>query len=431
MFPIVNQHTIENSKLDKGNYFQSLFSEACKKNILDDGHIERMQLELVELMSKQVERYTNDESSSVKVETAQQLFQSICYSMGSYLKSVPDMIKKTDLLKNEKISVLFYHGMAEIESNMTKGTSLLTKLQKNKLKVDNYAYQDTLMIGIPEFFHDYVIEFEAHENPGSIDYPLCKEIGNLSGIEYICEYLSRLTIENNFCKNFSDTNIEMLLRGYSKDYMHVLVNIYELVLTNALGCEMMEQRVIDLNITSIDRIWLRKNLEKLNVNELREKLLEAYEKICIELGLEKNRTNYAKQAIKRIAARLHHNLKSDTLEKIFITIIEEDKKEEFLYEDGKQMEDDSLRKFIEEMKECRYTVDKIAMLRREVHSLYDLMELMEESFFDHEYDQVFELLNEAELTILRETIVDEQENESLKGTNSLKEWQKKLLSYKT
>lgn len=429
MFHIINQNAIEEGKLDQRNYFQSLFSEACDKHVLEDAQIERIQIELMELMAKQVERYTNDESSSIRIETAQQLLQSVCYILGVYLKSTSDMNRKIELIKNEKISKLFYLGMEEIESYIRKSKEMLEKLQAEQLKVDNYAYQDTLSTGIPEFFHDYVIEFGAQDDPGSIDYPLCNTIVNLSGIEYIHEYLRRLTQENQFCRKLSDTNIEMLLRGLSKDYMHILVNIYELVLTNALGCELLGQSVIELNITFNDRIWLQKTLANLNVKELQKKLEDAYGKICIELCMEEDRTDYTREAIQQIAVRLQHNLQMDTLEKLFISFVLEEEPEELIYEDGKQMEDDKLRKFIEEMKECRFTEDKIAMLRTEIHSLNDLTELLEECFNEEEYEEVFRLLSDTELTLLKRSIGDEQELENRSEFNPLKEWQEKLLGY--
>ena len=429
MFPIVNQNAIDEGKLDQGNYFQSLFSEACEKKLIDEAQFERIQLEMMELMAKQVERYTNDESSSIKVETAQQILQSICYTIGSYLKSIADMNQKIELIKNEKLSKLFYLGMDEIEANITKAKVVLEMLKAEQLKVDNYAYHDTIFEGIPGFFHDYVIEFGAQEDVGSIDYPLCNTIGKISGIEYIYEYVRRLALENDYCRKFSDSSIEMLLHGFSNDYMHILVNIYELLLTNALGCELLGQSVTDLSITKVDQKWLQKNLSPLSENELQKKLIDAYHKIHTDFELEEDQIDYAKEAIKQIAIRLSHNLHTDTLEKIFVTFIIEDKADEISYVDGVQMEDDKLRELIDEIKECRYTTDKLAVLQREVHSLNDLAELLNECFEDYEYEEVFRLLSDTELTILRNSIGNELELENRNDFEPIKEWQEKLLGY--
>ena len=52
------------------------------------------------------------------------------------------------------------------------------------IKTENYAYNDTVGYGIPLFFKEYKSEFEAHNTPGSIDYPLFQDKMELVGVEY-------------------------------------------------------------------------------------------------------------------------------------------------------------------------------------------------------------------------------------------------------
>jgi len=430
MNQLINQPLIDERKLDQGNYFRSLLKEACNKNILANDQFERIQYELYDLLAKQVDRYTNSESSSVRTEKAQQIFQSICYSIGIHLKSVSDSNTRIDLLKKEKISVLYFNGINQIISDIAKANSMLVNLQSEMIKVDNYAYDDTILRGIPVFFHDYDYEFSAYDDPGSIDYPLCNDITKKSGIEFISEYLLYLTEENIFCKKFPDANIEKLLRGYSDEYMHVLVNIYELILTNALGCEILGKSVTDLYLDSDDRELLQKKLEKLNIVELQVVLWEAYEKICFEIDLEeKIATDYVKEAIHRLAIRLRQNLKIGVLENTFITLKVEEQETNRFYEDGQQMEDDDLRDIIDEMRECRFTADKIAILHRHIHSLNDLAELLEECFYEDEFEEVYKLLNDMELAILWKRIIDVQEDEFSQDDDSIKEWMEALLTF--
>jgi len=430
MNQLEHRQLINERNLDKKFYFQSLLGEACEKHLLDDTQIQKIQLELFELMAKQVERYTNDESSSIRVEKAQQLLQSISYCIGVYLKSIHESNRKVDFLKDENISVLFYHGMDVINLSLTKAKSMLANLQKESLKVDNYAYHDTLFTGILEFFHDYDIEYGAHEIPGTIDYPLCNAVSDLLGVEYIYEYLEHFTFENNLCKKFSEDRIQMLLRGYSSESEHVLVNIFELVLTNALGCEMSGQSITKLSLNEKDLALLQNKLEHYNFEELRLKLNIALEHIATEIILEEKVLAYAKDAILRIAMRLEQNLKTRTLIKIWLPLLNPKKREEAFFEDGYQMEDDKLRDLIEEIKVCRYTSDKIAIIQKKVQSLIDLTELLAECFFDEEVEEVFKLLNASEITYLSKFIINETEYDDLEGRNTRKEWQNKLLEYR-
>jgi hypothetical protein len=64
------------------------------------------------------------------------------------------------------------------------------------------------------------------------------------------------------------------------------------------------------------------------------------------------------------------------------------------------MPDEHLRALIEEMRTCRYTADKLAMLKRQVKSLRDYIELLPECFEEEEYAQAFAPLSEEELAAL-------------------------------
>ncbi|MHB8130731.1 MAG: DUF6179 domain-containing protein [Mobilitalea sp.] len=427
MNQVEKRHLINENILDQGFYFQSLFQEACRKHLLSDSQIARIQLELVELMAKEVERYTNDESSSVQIEKAQELFQSITYSIGVYLKTVFDMEERIDLLIKEKVSVLFYLGMDSLSSLKTKSKLLLQNLQESSLKVNNYAYQDTILAGIPEFFHDYNIEFGANEIPGSIDYPLYDTITNLLGIEYIYEYLHWFTLEENFLKRFSNQNIDLLMQSFNPEAEHLLINIFELVLTNVLGCELLGQKNTELNIHATEREWLQKSLEKLSTAELQNRLEIALDEIGRGLSFEVETLSYAKAALPQIAIRLKQNLQTGTLDKLFLSFSEHELEEEF-FEDGIPMDNEKLREMIEEINDCRFTADKVAIIRETVRSLSDLIELLEECFYGEEYVEVFQLLSDTEIAILKNSIIKDAGFEGMADYEPQKEWQEKLLA---
>ena len=303
---------------------------------------------------------------------------------------------------------------------------MLQNIQNNSLKVNNYAYQDTIT-GISEFFHDYNIEFEAHEIPCSIDYPLLDTITDLLGVEYIHEYLCSFTIENDFLKKFSDYNINRLLQGFDKEAEHMLVNLFELVLTNVLGCELLELDFMQLNIPAVDLTWLQKHLTQLNKEEIQSKLNSAMDQIGEKLKLEPEIRAYAKTAIPRIGIRLSNNLETDTLDRIFITFTDRIQKEDYL-EAGIIMEDSKLRELMEELKDINSVRRKITRIHDTIHSVDDFIELLEECFYGNEYIEVFGLLNETERTLLKNRILEEAGIEGSIDYIPEKEWQKILFN---
>lgn len=427
MKELIKSQVIDESRLDHRYYFQSLFQECCSSGLLTDLQIERIQMELIELMGKEIERFTNDESSSVPVEKAQEILQSITYSMGYFLKNTTDMTQKIDILKEMKIQELFYKGMEEVSAGKKRADALLKELTKDYLRLDNYAYHDTIFTGLPEFFHNYTIEFGAHEIPASFDYPSFETIIDISGVEYIEKFLINLTLENRFLICFPIHNINQLLKGFDRSSEHMLINLFELVLTNAIGCELLGKKITELDITWEEQQWLQRNLEKLDRTELEQKLKNALIEINKEVSPDTEVYAYAYEILSPLAGRLSLNLQNNTLGKVFISFHRESEEEAY-YEDGMLMSDDRLRELIEQLRDCR-TKDKIALIKEHVRSMADFVELMDECFYEEEYDEVLQSLSENERIILRKVILMDTGSDHLEDFEPQKLWQKKLFQF--
>lgn len=426
MNQIQKLNRIDKNLLNQGEYFQSLFLQMCNKKMLTQVQIERIQLELIDLLGKEVDRYTGGESSSIPVEKAQEILHSITYSIGLYLKSIKDMDEVSNILTSEKIKSLFLKGMDAVSELKDKAEVLLNDLMKNKLIIDNFAYQDTITYGLPKFFLEYQIEFGSFDVPGSIDYPLLETITDLQGVEFQYEYLSRLTIENDFLRCFSEQKIALLLKNFDKDSVHMLINIFELVLTNALGCELTGREIIMLDIPVEERNWLNNRLKGKNKEEIAELLRISLDRIGKELQLSGVITAYAGKAISELARRIVHNIETDTLEEIFIAFEDEVQLEES-FEDGIAMEDEALRELIKELGELHSVSDKLIRIRETVRNLSDLIEILQECFYGNEYEEVFNLLSDTDKAFLKYRIREEAGPEWSLDYKPEKEWQEIFL----
>lgn len=429
MNQLESQKRINTGRLDQSQYFQSLFQEICKQNLLAMERIEKLQLELVELMGKEVERYTNGESTSIRVEKAQEILQSITYCLGIYLKKMDKEENILEILNTERISSIFYKGMDLINSLKNKAEQLLRELQKNMPNIDNYAYRDTLAGGIDVFFQKYEMEFQAHDTPANIDYPLSLMVENLLGVEYIYEYLRRFTLEHNFITKFGEEQVGFLLSGFHEDSEHMLINIFELVLTNALGCAMLEKDIMILDISAAELNLLQSQLTHFNASEIRIKLSKAMEQITLLLNLDSETVAYAQYTMEQLIMRLQNNLKTAVLGEIFVSFSGKPSKGEETFIEGNPMEDEKLRELIEELKEIPLIPEKIRRIREAVHSFEDLKELLDECFYGDEYEEVFKQLNEQERIILKNNIMLDAGPNGRAGYEPDKLWQKILLRY--
>jgi hypothetical protein len=396
---------------------------ACQNKLLTDTEIERLQLELIDLLGKETQRYTNGESSSIKVERAQEILQSITFLIGSYLKTLNTLKDKINTLKKEKISDLFYKGMDVTEAIKKQAFLTLKSLQEELPDIKNIAYQDTIREGIAVFFHDYNIEFGAHEMPGSIDYPLLMTNTHLIGVEFVYDYLNTFQMENEFLKKFPVETINLLLLGFHVNSEDLLINIFEIVFTNLLGCKILSRKLVDLNIPETERSWLQGNLINLSEDDLKHKLEKAWEDVCDELQLKEEIRSYSRILLKPLQIRLENNLKTGTLHEIFITFPEEPAISE-KFEEGNSMEDEKLRDLIEELREVTSVAERVRKIREVVHSLSDFTEVLEACFYGKEYQEVFSMLDETEQSILTNSIREEAGVEEFDSFQPEKEWQK-------
>ena len=77
------------------------------------------------------------------------------------------------------------------------------------------------------------------------------------------------------------------------------------------------------------------------------------------------------------------------------------------------MPDEALRALIDEIRDCRYVSDKIAMVQRHVHSIRDLADVIGAGFLDEEWPELFAALDDASLCAL---------NQYLDGSSGDAEW---------
>ncbi len=411
---------IEEGILDQKYYFQTLLQAAVEQKQLTEQQTQKLQYGLIHLMTKEVERYTNAESSSVPVEKAQELLQSITYHMGIYLKTIPDMQNKLDQLKQGTPEALFYRGMKLVTDYREEALRLLTKLQKKDRKWDSIAYEDTVYHGIPEFFHDYDIEYGAHETPGSIDYPLMYAMQDYLGVEYIYEYLKRLTIEDSILSRFSREAVQRLADSYDREARHLLINLCELATINAIGCVMLDKGLWEPLLSKGEIEELMELLKDGGIfhNEeygrrlpgSREEMQRFLRGTVARMGelllLSQEETDYIQGFVPNLAIRLQSHLDTNSLEKLFLYMDREEEPEEKLYT-GEPMEDERLRALIDEIRETGKLEAKVRLIQEKVGSIADLTELLEECFYPEEYAGVYRLLGPNEVALLRKSILAE------------------------
>jgi hypothetical protein len=86
------------------------------------------------------------------VEVAQSIFQSALYSIGVYLKSLPDTDMGLSEIINTPLEELHKKGRKLIEKKINIARHLLHLVQQERIETENIAYRDTIDKGLSEFF---------------------------------------------------------------------------------------------------------------------------------------------------------------------------------------------------------------------------------------------------------------------------------------
>lgn len=277
-----------------------------------------IQAGLWKLLAVRCARYTMDDSSSVPVETAQELLRSICFTLDLWLKkngASPGILAHADL--NE----LLRSGIRIIEEKLDVCRGLWNAARLTAPDIDNISYHDTLL-GMGSFFRRYDYRFFAHQVPCDIDYQLCLPVPDtLLGVEYIGEYLQHILIENHFLRRFDKNTVISLLKCSCPDYRGLLINLYEPAAANALGLILIGADPFSLDVTAAYQASLAALLKPLSEEKLSSSLSSAAARLCRALDLsDAAAQDYLKQTAFELAPRVAAALPSGDLGGIFRSI---------------------------------------------------------------------------------------------------------------
>lgn len=367
-------------------YFTAILQEASVHGHLNDFMLEKIQGQCLMLLAKKSQQYNGGDSSSLKVEVAENIMRSLLYTLGIYLKALPSPEDAIDELKTAEISALYQKGKVLIKEKFAVAQNNYQKIQAGKLKTVNYTYNATVtQNGLGSFFALYDPEYAAHETPGSIDYQLSQPVIGLGGVEYIAKYLENLLLENEFCRYFDEERIHYLLCGYDEGYQDLLLNLFEQVFIGALGCMLARRSLLKLTISAEDLVNLQNELRKDEARVIAQKLCQATRKIGQELHITNNSLQrYLARSLRKITAQIVLAKGTNTLAQTFVVPFNPDLKPKIHFSTGTKMEDEDYRQLFEELRGCRYLSDKLSLIKEKVQSFGDLEDILFDAQLEEE-----------------------------------------------
>ncbi|MEL7608935.1 MAG: DUF6179 domain-containing protein [Bacillota bacterium] len=401
-------------------YFQSLLRQANLRGLLSDDELRRIQLECIELLARQTHRYNGGFSSSIRVEQAQSILESCFYTIGLWLKSLPSADAAVAAVQETAVAELYARGRRLLGKKIKAARLLYMMVLKNKLNTDNHTYNATLAEGIEGFFKIYDADFCAQDIRITADYPLCNPVTGLAGIEFIEKYLTALYYENAFCKRFGANEIHRLLLGFDENYRELVFNIFEQVLSCAIGRRLASQSAAGLDVSQSARARLARFFSGKTEDEILLSLQKAAAALCEELGHKSaSAIRYVERSLPQLAARISAAVGIGKPESVFLSAKQPRTGPRLVFSFGEKMGDEAYRALIRELVSCRLWEDKRTLIKRSVHSLADLEEVaIDAELTAPEITQVLRELDIVEIAALFRRHLKDSEFEDL-GNDSV------------
>ncbi|MEG1720382.1 MAG: DUF6179 domain-containing protein [Pseudoflavonifractor sp.] len=147
---------------------------------------EDVQNQLMALLARQAELYTMGESSSIPTETAQELLDSILYTLELALLEGG---RSSTLLPNGGVKPAFLQGQTLLEEKFNLAKQLFLEKRRSNVLLDDPLYRVALQQDLPKFFHDYDWRYFAQRSPILPDHLLAEPLGERRGISYVLCFL--------------------------------------------------------------------------------------------------------------------------------------------------------------------------------------------------------------------------------------------------
>jgi len=281
-----------------------------------DADIMAAQIKLWEFLGRRVHSYTTGDSSSVRIETAQELLNSACYVLGidlgnpSALKAILDW----DLDRRFEDIIKIIEGEIQTAKRLWQAACLSVP------QIENISLSTTLH-SIGSFPKRYHYRYFAHVIPCDIDYQLCHPVSEaLLGVDYIIEYLHHILIEQDFLCRFDPALCIRLLDAYCPDYKGQLINLFEPIATNAIGLAFIGSDTLKLDVSSQECERIAVILKPMPKGQVINVLQSAAYFVCSTLEIHQPATRqYLRRMAEGLSLRIHAALSAGNLDGVFLS----------------------------------------------------------------------------------------------------------------
>ncbi len=272
---IYTENRFEGAQIKYNDYLRSVISEADRLGLVTEAEVTSVKLSIMEGLREIIGFWTNAESSSVMGDTANRLLQSLLFDADCYLIGLGNHEKALSEILSRSVIDLYYDGQRRMKRYFCEVAALSVKVKATKLDIPNTYYSKTIKTALHNALKNYDMRYGAHLSP-SFDYPLSVQSNNLRGMHYLRGYLMCLQKENELCASYSSAEVKRLYGVFCEKNRFPLteprVNIYNLVLTNAILCAYLCKDDSPILLSEDECDVIEDLLDGLDKDEIQDKL---------------------------------------------------------------------------------------------------------------------------------------------------------------
>ncbi|MFL0196840.1 DUF6179 domain-containing protein [Clostridium sp. WILCCON 0269] len=371
---------------------------------------ENINIEIFSIFKELMIKYTRGQSSSIKEDSAVNILSSIYYSINTFIKNYKNRQNFSSLMSEKGVSTIYKEGLKILESCVEDCRICYEYIKENKLNIPLEVYNDTVDVGLCDFFNNYDIIFDAQDIPCSMDYPLIFDDMNMKGIFYIKQYLEKLKIETEFCNLFTQSSIRKILRNYGKKYrINIIkspINVFEVLLQQSvfIALSKSNEKTLEISVCHVEnitRILFQKSDDEL-ICIINKAFKDVIEKFNIK---NKKLVDYIGKCRESFTIRFLAAYESGNILNMIIMGNKKFEKHKIVFNEGKKMNDYRFAYIVDAVMKCPHIKDKLNIICSNLHSLEDYIDLLDsQCLFGDEYIEVFKVLDDMSLAVLGKTV---------------------------
>lgn len=261
------------------------------------------------LLGKQVKRYHQHrhmgENTSVPVELAQELMQSIEYTLSL----------TGGICENQNIEDAFGVGQGILDTKVQKAKSLLQLVIATAPQWQTECRWEAIRC-LEQYLAGYDHLHLAHRTPDELFYPILVTVPDgIRGIDMCLFCLNILWVENQIMAGADDSYLDLLWDRLPDGTL----NQCEQMLINGIGKALAAPCLDGLVFREHEYSILRSQLAGITQKELREELVHAAQRLCEWLNLkDANAIAYAKAVVPSLQSRIEGAIFHSSLEGLFL-----------------------------------------------------------------------------------------------------------------